>query len=107
MRVANPPLHDRISRHLTAFGISPVETLETGSDVATMNLVAVGMGVGVVQARRQPADAKNIVFRDLPGTKLTTHLVLVWRPDRRTAQLNNLIKLVGSVTRKLKGPNRS
>ncbi len=104
MRQANPALHDRITHHLAALGIAPAETLETGSDVATMNLVAVGMGVGVVQAGRQSAGMKNIVFRELPGAKLATHLVLVWRPDRRSAQLRNFIKLVGTVTRKAKGP---
>jgi DNA-binding transcriptional LysR family regulator len=102
MRTANPPLHDRISRHLAALGIAPSETLETGSDVATMNLVAVGLGVGIVQAGRQSASMKSIVFRDLPGAKLATHLVLVWRPDRRTSQLRNFIKLVGTVARKTK-----
>ncbi|MBS0541329.1 MAG: LysR family transcriptional regulator [Proteobacteria bacterium] len=100
MRTANPPLHDRITHHIASLGISPVETLETGSDVATMNLVAVGMGVGVVQAGRQTDAMKNIVFCNLPGPRLATHLVLVWRPDRRTPQLDNFIKVVGSVARK-------
>jgi DNA-binding transcriptional LysR family regulator len=100
MRTANPPLHDRISEHLASLGIAPAETLETGSDVATMNLVAVGLGVGVIQAGHQSAGRKNIVFRELPGAKLATHLVLVWRPDRRSAQLRNFIKIVSASIRR-------
>ncbi len=101
MRIANPPLHDRISRHLSSLGIVPAEILETGSDVATLNLVAAGLGVGVVQARHR-SSARNTVFRDLPGARLVTHLVVTWRADRRTAQLDRFIKRVSAVTRKVK-----
>jgi DNA-binding transcriptional LysR family regulator len=101
MRIANPPLHDRISRHLSSLGIAPAEILETGSDVATLNLVAAGLGAGVVQARHR-SSARNIVFRDLPGAKLVTHLVMAWRSDRRTAQLDKFIRRVRAVARTMK-----
>jgi hypothetical protein len=63
-----------------------------------MNLMAVGMGLGIVQTSRQSVGSKTIVSSNLPGPKLATHLVLGWRPDRRSVQLKNFIKLIGTLT---------
>lgn len=93
-RSVNPLIHSRIMAFFHEQGISPRIVQEAGSVGSVMNLVSVGMGLGLVVDVHGASNPDNVVMRPLSGLKLPLNFVLAWRAADPSPLVANFVRSV-------------
>ncbi len=104
-RPSGPGLYDAILAACHAAGFSPRIGQEAPRIVATLNLVAAGLGVSIVPASLQRMQLDGIVYRALTGlSRPTAPLLLATRRGDASAVLRRLVALIRQMAKSRSAP---
>jgi DNA-binding transcriptional LysR family regulator len=93
-RSFNPALYDRLQALFLAKSLTPRVIQEVRGDIAILNLVSVGLGVGVVVSARRLGESESVVFKRVSGLSLPLDFGLAWRRGDGSRVLRNFVALL-------------
>ena len=93
-RSVNPLIYSRLMAFFHDQGVSPRIVQEASSVGSVMNLVSVGMGLGLAVDVRGASNPDNVVMRPLTGLDLPLNFVLAWRTTDPSPLVANFVHTV-------------
>ncbi|HSV78704.1 MAG TPA: LysR substrate-binding domain-containing protein [Ramlibacter sp.] len=96
-RSVNAPLHDSLLAFLHGHGIVPRVVQDAGSSASQLNLVSVGMGVGIVAQVPGVEAAGDVRFLPIQGLGLRLPFCLAHRRDDHSPLVTNFGRAVDEV----------
>lgn len=95
-----PELRQHLEKMLMKGGrFSPIVAQEARGPMATQNLVAASLGIGLVPANFRNAFPDKIVYRDLPF-KVERTVVAAWLDNNPAPPLKNFLSVLNSISEK-------
>lgn len=89
---------DALLRNCIAGGLTPRVIQESDSDATTLNLVAVGMGIGFVVAATVTPPLPDVVLKPVVELEQALTLALAWNPAAGSALTANFITTVKKIS---------
>jgi DNA-binding transcriptional LysR family regulator len=91
---ANRRLHKQLMAQFLSGGVVPRIVQEVNTFETVLNLVSVGMGLGLVISATRWRQPKEVMLRPVKGLSLPLRLDLVWRRDNKSPVLAAFVQQV-------------
>lgn len=93
-RSVNPQAHEALRGAFATRGIVPLVVQEAHSDVAILNLVSVGLGVGLVVSARRWGESDSVVMKQVADLSLALDFGLAWSRANASPLLANFVAVL-------------
>ena len=93
-RSVNPLLYDQLRNLLSAARVTPNVVVEPKSDISIMNLVSVGMGLGVVVSAKRWGQSDSVVMKPIDDLALSLNFGVAWRRSDNSPLVSNFVAVV-------------
>jgi DNA-binding transcriptional LysR family regulator len=105
-RHLDPAFHDFVLATLKRGGVAPKITYEHSGVYTALGMVAAGLAVGLLPASLLQLPIKHLTFRHLKAPHPYVEIEMAYKPDNKSAVLEQFLDVVRQVCKEWRSPKR-